>query len=179
MIKERIIMIIRLLREDSTFRRKALFISALVGLYVLIIPVFFWNQSAKKDLKKILTKNIEFASLADEYQTLNKDLNRVERKKSLTAPTNLSQSIADITISLGIKEKIKSIKGTGIKKISQQMTEESAEIQLNKLNATELVYLFQKIENAPTILSVKRVVIKKSFENPDLLDVTTAVSLFK
>jgi len=59
-----------------------------------------------------------------------------------------------------------------------QMSEESAEIQMEKLNMTELVHLFYKIENAPMILSVKRVVIKKSFENPDLLDLTMAVSLF-
>jgi hypothetical protein len=59
-----------------------------------------------------------------------------------------------------------------------QMGEESAEIQIEKLNMTELVHLFFKIENAPMILAVKRVIIKKSFENPELLDVTMAVSLF-
>jgi hypothetical protein len=171
MIRGRILNILRLLREDSTFQKKTLMISAFVGLYVLILPVFFWNQASQKELERI--------RLTGEYQILNKNVSRVERKKSLTATGSLAQVIGDVTLDLGIKAKIKSIKGTGINSTRQGMTEESAEIQLDKLNATELAYLFQKLENAPMILSVKRVVIKKSFENPDLLDVTMAVSLFK
>jgi len=67
---------------------------------------------------------------------------------------------------------------TGTKKIVDQMSEESAEIQMEKLNMSELINLFYKIENAPMILAIKKVAIKKSFENPELLDTTMSVSLF-
>jgi hypothetical protein len=72
---------------------------------------------------------------------------------------------------------MKSVKLIGAKKVMDQISEESAEIQMEKLNMSEVVNLFYKIENAPMILAVKRVAIKKSFENPELLDVTMSVSL--
>jgi hypothetical protein len=165
--------------EDGTFRRSALIVLTLVLLYILIIPEFLWNRSAQKNLAAIRKKQTEFASLAGEYQSLGQHTNAIERKRSLTATGGLTQAIGDITLSLGIKEKVKSIKGMGTRKISNQLTEESAELQLEKLNASELIHFLQKIENAPMILSVTRVVIKKSFENPDRLDVTAALSLFK
>jgi len=170
---------ILLLRKDHAFRRKALIGAALAGLYVLIIPAFLWNLSVKSDLAKARTRLVEFAALSGEYQSMSKHVSGIERKKSLTTPGGLAQVIGEISLSLGMKDKIKSIKGTGIRKVSRQMTEESAEIQMEKLNASELVYFFQKVDNAPMILSVTRMVVKKSFENPDLLDVTTALSLFK
>jgi len=49
---------------------------------------------------------------------------------------------------------------------------------MEKLNMTELVHMLYKMDNAPMILAVKKVDIKKSFENADLLDVTMSVSLF-
>lgn len=179
MKKEAVLTMIRQWRQDSAFRKKALFLAALAGMYVLIIPAYLWNQSVMKDLKTLRDRYGTFTALAAEYQSLSKLVNVMERKRSLTAAGGLPQVIGDITLSLGIKNKVKSIKGTGIRKINQQMTEESAEVQMEKLNASELVHLFRKIENAPMILSATRVVIKKSFENPDLLDVTTSLSLFK
>ena len=74
--------------------------------------------------------------------------------------------------------KMKSIKGTGTRKTPNQMSEETAEIQIEKLTINEMVQLIYKIEDAPMILAMKTVVIKKSFENPELLDVTMTVSLF-
>jgi len=176
--KKMLNLIIRL-REDHLMQRKALTIAALAGLYVLIIPGFLWHLAAKQDLAKARARYIEFAALSGEYQSVSNHVHGIERKKSLSKAEGLAQAIADISLSLGIKDKIKSIKGTGVRKINQQMTEESAEIHMEKLNATELVYLLQKIDNAPMILAVTRMVVKKSFENPDLLDVTTALSLFK
>ncbi len=84
----------------------------------------------------------------------------------------------EIASPLGIKGKVKSIKGTGTKKTIDKMSEESAEIQIEKLNMTELMHMFYKIENAPMILAVKKVTMKKSFESPDFLDLTMTVSLF-
>lgn len=174
-----IITIIRMYREDRIFRKKALIVLALVGLYVLIVPSFLWKQSAEKNLSTIRAKHFEFATVTGEYKSLRKHVNAIEQKRSLTKTDGLTQVIGDMTLSLGIKEKMKSIKVTGTRKIDDQMTEESAEIQMEKLNASQLVHLLYKIENAPMILSVTRVVVKKSFENPELLDVTTALSLFR
>ena len=151
---------------------------ALVGLYILIIPGLVWKQSVERDLSTVTAKYHEFSTLAAEYGTLRESVNAIEQKKTLTKINSIAQAMDDITSPLGIKGKVKSIKGMGTKKTLDKMSEESAEIQIEKLNMTELMHLLYKIENAPMILAVKKVDIKKSFETPDLLDVTMAVSLF-
>ena len=164
--------------QDRASRKKMVIVVVLIGLYILIIPNLLWNRAAEKELSEWTAKYDEFSTLANKYRSLRTSVNALEQKKTLTKTNSITQAIGDVSLSLGIKEKMKSIKLTGTKKIMDQMSEESAEIQMEKLNMSELIHLFYKIENAPMILAVKRVVIKKSFENPELLDVTMAVSLF-
>ncbi len=164
--------------QDRASRKKMVIAVVLIGLYILIIPNLLWDRAAEKELSALTAKYHEFSTLTQKYRSLRASVNATEQKKTLTKTNSINQAIGDISLSLGIKEKMKSIKLTGTKKIMDQMSEESAEIQMEKLNMSELVHLFYKIENAPMILAVKRVVIKKSFENPELLDATMAVSLF-
>jgi hypothetical protein len=164
--------------QDRASRKKIVIVVVLIGFYILIIPNLLWDRAAEKELSEWMAKYDEFSTLTNKYKSLRTSVNAIEQKKTLTRTNSITQAIGDLSLSLGIKEKMKSIKLTGTKKIMDQMSEESAEIQMEKLNMRELVHLFYKIENAPMILAVKRVVIKKSFENPELLDVTMAVSLF-
>lgn len=164
--------------QDRASRKKIVIVVVLIGFYILIIPNLLWDRAAEKELSEWTAKYDEFSTLTNKYRSLRASVNAIEQKKTLTRTNSITQAIGDLSLSLGIKEKMKSIKLTGTKKIMDQMSEESAEIQMEKLNMRELVHLFYKIENAPMILAVKRVVIKKSFENPELLDVTMAVSLF-
>ena len=164
--------------QDRASRKKMLIVAVLIVLYILIIPGLFWERAAEKELSELKAKYQEFSILTNKYGSLRASVNAIEQKKTLSKTNSITQAIGDISLSLGIKEKMKSIKLSGTKKVMDQMSEESAEIQMEKLNISELVHLFYKIENAPMILAVKRVVIKKSFENPELLDVTMAVSLF-
>jgi hypothetical protein len=164
--------------QDRASRKKIVIVVMLIGLYILIIPNMLWERASGKELSELMAKHHEFSTLTDKYRSLRTSVNTVEQKKTLTKTNSITQAMGDISLSLGIKEKMKSIKLTGAKKVMDQISEESAEIQMEKLNMSELVNLFYKIENAPMILAVKKVAIKKSFENPELLDVTMAVSLF-
>ena len=170
--------LLRRYRQDPVFRRKALIVPALVGLYILLLPNLLWEQSAERELSALSKKYTEFSTLAGEYRSLKESISAIERKKALTKTTSIAQAIGDISQSLGMAGKVKSIKGTGTRKTPNQMSEETAEIQIAKLTINEMVQLIYKIENAPMILAMKTVVIKKSFENPELLDVTMTVSLF-
>jgi type II secretory pathway component PulM len=164
--------------QDRALRRKALILMVLAVLYILIIPGLIWKQSVEKELSILKTKYQEFSILAAEYGSLKENVNAIEQKKALTKINSIAQAIDEIASPLGIKGKVKSIKGTGTKKTIDKMSEESAEIQIEKLNMTELMHMFYKIENAPMILAVKKVTMKKSFETPDFLDLTMTVSLF-
>jgi type II secretory pathway component PulM len=164
--------------QDRALRRRAIILMVLAVLYILIIPGLIWKQSAEKELSILKTKYREFSVLAAEYGILRENVNAIEQKKTLTKINSIAQAMDEIASPLGIKGKVKSIKGTGTKKTIDKMSEESAEIQIEKLNMTELMHMFYKIENAPMILAVKKVTMKKSFESPDFLDLTMTVSLF-
>ncbi|HVO66921.1 MAG TPA: hypothetical protein VMT12_10595 [Syntrophales bacterium] len=164
--------------QDRASRKMMFVVAILIVLYILIVPGLLWEKAAEKELAELNSKYQEFSALSNKFRSLKASVNAIEQKKTLTKTNSITQAIGDISLSLGIKEKIKSVKLTGTKKVIDQMSEESAEIQMEKLNMSELVHMLYKIENAPMILAVKRVVIKKSFENPELLDVTMALSLF-
>jgi type II secretory pathway component PulM len=164
--------------QDRASRKKIVLVVVLIGLYTLIIPNLLWERASEGELSELTAKYHEFSTLTDKYRSLRASVNAIEQKKTLTKTSSITQAIGDISLSLGIKEKMKSVKLTGTKKVMDQISEESAEIQMEKLNMSEVVNLFYKIENAPMILAVKKVSIKKSFENPELLDVTMSVSLF-
>lgn len=170
--------LVRRYRQDPEFRRKALIVAVLAGLFILLLPGFLWERSAERELTALKKKQREFSALAGEYRSLKGSISALERKKTLTKSASIAQAIGDISRSLGVAGKVKSIKGTGARQTPNQMNEETAEIQIEKLSINEVVQLLYKIENAPMILAMKTVVIKKSFENPELLDVTMTVSLF-
>jgi hypothetical protein len=102
----------------------------------------------------------------------------VEQKTTSARVQGIANAVDSIVSSLGIKGKLKAVKGLGSREIKGPMTEESAEMQLERVSMNELVNIFYRIGEAPVILSVKRATMKKSFENPELLDVTMTISLF-
>jgi hypothetical protein len=175
---ETLLTIIHNFRQDRAFRNKALIVMVLTVLYILIIPGLLWERSEGITLSTRKAKYNEFATLTGEYRSLKEGINAIERKKTLTKTNSIAKAIGDISQSLGIEGKVKSIKGTGTRTVPGQMSEETAEIQTEKIDMGEMIQLIYKMENAPMILAIKKVVIKKSFENPELLDVTVTVSLF-
>ena len=57
--------------------------------------------------------------------------------------------------------------------------EEEADISVEKVTMNEMVNIFYRIENAPMILTVKKASIKKSFDNPELLNISLILSFLK
>ena len=160
-------------------RNRVLLLSALlVGLYVLIIPALTWERASSRDLSQLKTRFTEFSILSAEYRSLKEQVGSIEQKRFLTKTSGIAQALDDAFLSLGVKGKMKSIKGIGGREIEGQLNEETAEVQMEKINLNELVNIFYKLENAPLLISIQKVALKKSFEKPELLDVTITVSLF-
>ncbi len=159
-------------------RVRIAFASAIVILFILIIPALIIERSSQKELDALKAKRIELSSLNSEYETLKTRVDVIERKSTLAQVSGVANAVDSTVSSLGIKEKIKSIKAVGNREMKSSMVEESAEIRIDRVSMNEMVNIFSKIEDAPMILSVKRVAIKKSFENPELLDITMTVALF-
>ncbi|MBU2623520.1 MAG: hypothetical protein KKD92_14520 [Proteobacteria bacterium] len=159
-------------------RNQVLLLSALLGLYVLIIPALIWERASSSELFQLKAKFAEFSILSAEYRSLKEQVGSIEQKSFLTKTSGIAQALDDAFLSLGVKGKMKSIKGIGGREIKDQLNEEAAEVQMEKVDLNELVNIFYKLENAPLLLSIQKVALRKSFEKPDLLDVTITVSLF-
>ena len=120
---------------------------------------------------------VELAALAADYQSMKERVDAVEQKGSLARVSGIPQVMDDISSSIGLKGKIKAVKAIGNREVAGG-SEESGEVQIEKVTMNELVNLLFRIEEAPMMLSIKRVAFKKSFENPELFNVTLTLSLF-
>ncbi len=159
-------------------RPEILVASLLIGLSILIIPAFVMERSAGKELESLKAKQKELTVLGREYRVMKQNVDIVEQRPTSAQVRGIANALDMISSSMGMKGKIKSVKVTGTREIQGSMTEETAEVQVEKVTMNELVNVFYRLLEAPAILSVKRTTIKKSFENPELLDITMTVSLF-
>lgn len=147
-------------------------------LYILIIPAFLFERSSMTELDAVRTKLKELSSLGSEYRSVRARVAEVEHKGSSAATGGVTQAIDVITSSAGIKGKTRSIKIIGSREIRDSLIEESAELQMEKVTMNELVNIFYGINNGPFMFSIKKASIKKTFENPELLDMSMTVALF-
>lgn len=152
--------------------------SVILGLFILLIPSLLLERSAKKELDALRSKKKELSSLISEYRSLKDNVDSVEKRSAIIQTRGIADAMDTLLSSLGIKGKMKSVKAVGNREIQGSMAEESAEVQIEKLTLNELVNMFYRINEAPMILSVKRVTIRKSFEKPELLDITMTIALF-
>lgn len=146
-------------------------------LVILIIPAFFIERAAKSEKSRLNTRQKELAVLASEYKTLKERLDTFEHKKTLTKAVSTAQALEDTLASLNLKARLKSVKLTGSREIKGTQ-EEVAEVILERMTMNELVNLFYRIENGPARIIVKKINIKKAFENPEFLNVSMTTVQF-
>lgn len=159
-------------------RLGSVWVSAVIFLAVLAVPAFILERASMKELERLKSRRAELNVLSNEYRTLKDKVGFVEQKTTVSRVNGIANVMDDIASSIGLKGKLKSIRGAGTREIQGSLTEESAEVQIEKVTLNELVNMFYRIGEAPAILSVKRTTIKKSFENPELLNVTMTLALF-
>lgn len=162
------------LSMDKRFSVPAAVVLALI-LSVVMINV---SLSLKKKHAALIEQQNELMQLKEQYLTLRDRLDFVESKKSLTKVEGIAQAVDEIFRSLGLSQKVKSVKSTGTWD-RKYAIEEEAEVQVEKVNMNEMANIFYKIANAPMILSIKKTNMKTSFDSPNLLNITMTVSLIK
>jgi hypothetical protein len=160
------------------FSRSSIPGALVLFLVLLIIPASLMQRASRKEVDALKAKRSELALLTTEFVSLRVQVDAVEQKTISSQAKGIASVLDDLVSSLGIKGKLKAVKGLGSREIRGPMTEESAEVQMEKVSMNELVNMYYRIGEAPVILSVKRATMKKSFENPELLDVTMTLALF-
>jgi len=97
-----------------------------------------------------------------------------KKKIGLTKVSGVVSTMEQTLTTLGLEADI--IKPLEKKRI-KEFIEEDAELKMEDINLNELVNLLYKIENSPMPLKIKNILIKTTFENPDLFIVNLTVSL--
>jgi hypothetical protein len=151
------------------------------GAAILCVVIFFLGSaslSLEKERSSLRIKRKEILALRDNYLSLRAALNAAEARKTGGKPAGIVQTIDELFGSMGLSQKVKSVKSTEARD-RKYAVEEEAEVELEKVNMNEMTNIFYRIENGPFLLSVRKSDIKTNFENPALLNITMTVDLIK
>jgi hypothetical protein len=158
--------------------RQTITLSAAAALIVACIGMWTVYSSAKNSHADLLAQRHELLTLEQDFLTLKGNVDAVEGRKTLTNVDGIVQAVDEVFKSLGLNDKVKSVKSTGVRE-KEYGTEEEAEVQVEKVSMNEMANIFYKVENAPMILTVRRTTVKTSFDDPDLLNISMTVALVK
>lgn len=159
-------------------RRLIYFISGLISFLIITILGMRMLSSQTREMHQLREQRKEMSVLREEYLSLQKKIQTVEGRKNLANIQGVLQAIDDTFSSVGLKDKVKTVKSTARREIKDGI-EEEADVLVEKVTMNEMVNIFYRIEHAPMILTVKKVTVKKSFENPELLNMTLMLSFLK
>lgn len=154
--------------------------SALVLVLFIIFLIYaaYLLSSEKKELKLLKGQREEMLSLKQEYTALSHRINSLEMKKDISHVSGIMEAIDDVFSSLGLKDKMKTVKSSGTREVNEGF-EEEADIYIEKVTMNEMVNIFYTIEHSPMVLTVEKATIKKSFEDPELLNISLTMSFFR
>jgi general secretion pathway protein M len=164
----------------SFFKDKRV-VGSLAGLIVFVLIAFYgihYLSSAKRELTMLREQRNEMLRMKDEYLALKQQTDSVEGRKNLSGPQGIVQAMDEVFQFMGLKDKIKTLKSTGKKEVKGGF-QEDADLSIEKVTMNEMVNILYRIENAPMVLTMKKITIKKSFENPELLNISLVLSFLK
>jgi hypothetical protein len=164
---------------DLLKNKKYIFVlSGLAGIVIVIALAINFLTKEKRELKFLQEQHKEMLVLKDDFLQLKQRIDTVENKKNLSNAEGVIQAVDEVFSSIGLKSKLKTVKSSGKREIKEGF-EEEADLSIEKVDMNEMLNIFYKIENAPMVLTVKKATIKKSFENPELLNISLTLSFVK
>jgi general secretion pathway protein M len=159
-------------------KRGIVFFAALIIFVLMSSYGIHQLSSGKRELAMLREQRNEMLQMKDEYLALKQQIDSVEGRKNPSGPQGIVQAVDEVFQTMGLKDKIKTLKSTGKKEIRDGF-EEDADLYIEKVTMNEMVNILYRIENAPMVLTMKKVTIKKSFENPELLNISLVISFIK
>lgn len=166
------------MRELLKDKRFIYVLLALTGFIIIVALGMNLLSSERRELKLLKEQRKEMLMLNGEFLALKQRIDVVEGKKKLSNVQGIVQAIDEVFLPIGLKDKIKTVKSTGRREIKDGF-EEEADLQIEKVSMNEMINIFYKIDNAPMVLTVRKAAIKKSFENPELLNIALTLSFLK
>lgn len=156
---------------------KKWFVAVGAGICIVFCIVFLnFSLSLKGDLRNLKAQQSELYALKEECLSVKGRIEAVEGKRSLTKAEGIVQAFDEVLRSLGLRQKLKYVKPLGTRKM-EGAREEEAEVEIENVSMNETINILYKIENAPTILSIRKASFRTSFENPGVLNITMSIAL--
>lgn len=152
--------------------------SGLLGFIIIIAIAINLLSAESRELRLLKEQRKEMLIIENEFLSLKQKIDAVEGKKNLSSVQGIVQAVDEIFLSIGLKDKIKTVKPTVSRDVKDGF-EEEADLYIEKVSMNEMVNIFYRIGDAPMILTIKKAAIKKSFENPELLNITLTLSFLK
>lgn len=159
-------------------RRVIALVSGLICILVLGIVGMKMLSSEAEELYRLREQRKEMAVFREEFLSLKQKIQIIEGRKNLANIQGVLQAVDEVFSSVGLKDKVKTVKNTG-RRETKDGIEEEAEVTVEKVTMNELVNIFYRIDHVPMILTVRKVMIKQSFENPERLNVTLMLSFLR
>ena len=161
-------------------KNKRLILIAL-GLIILTVSLAYavnLLSSERKELKLLKERRKEMLILKHDFLALRQRIDVLESKKDISHIEGIMQAVDNVFSSLGLKDKLKTIKSSGVREVKEGFEEES-DIYIEKVTMNEMVNIFYAIDHIPVVLTAKKVTIKKSFEDPELLNISLTLSFLR
>jgi hypothetical protein len=159
--------------------KRKMYLVSVPALFLLLAVLGMQKLSSQtKELQRLREQRREMAVLKDEFVSLQQKIQTVESRKKLANVQGVLQAVDEVFSSLSLKEKVRTIKSTG-RRETKDGIEEEADVSVEKVTMNEMLNILHRIEHAPMILTVRKVAIKQSFENPELLNITLMLSFLK
>jgi len=159
--------------------RKNIYIYIPFIILILATGILLWySTDLKRKTKDLRSKRDEIALLASEYQSLRARVSVFENKKTLTKTGGVVEAVDEVFRSIGLGQKVKSVKPLSTQEIKDGIIEE-ADIAVERVDINEAVNILHRIDTAPMLIVLKGANIKTSFESPEVLNLKLSVSLIK
>jgi len=163
--------------ELKELNRKTLMAGGIILLLFILSVVFIaQGRSARRALENAKDGFSEFNVLKDEYVSFKAHADELERLAALSPREGIMTAIEGIVSGMGLKGKIGTLKSAGGRE-SDGLLQEEAELTMKRLTMNESINVLYRLENAPMMLAVKTVEIKRSFTGNTLdLRLTAALT---
>lgn len=158
--------------------RKLIITGGVILAAILCVLMYRFSSNLEKENTVLKAQRNEILLVKRDYTDLTEKVKAVEGKKTITRAEGIVQSVDEVFRSLGLSQKVKSLKSTGTRE-HEFGIEEEAELQAERITMNEMVNIFYRIEHAPAILSVKKASMKTVFDNPSLLNITVTIGFIK
>ncbi|MBN2645966.1 MAG: type II secretion system protein M [Desulfuromonadaceae bacterium] len=165
-------------REQLFIAGGALFCLACLVYFAVIQP---YRSSIHRLDSRIASRSAQLHQVQQferDYQQLQQQISAVQERSRQNKNFALFSFIENRIIHITGREKLTAMRPLA-PTVHDQMTEESVEIHLEKIDLAQVVRLLEQVDQSPVVLKVKKLHIKKRFDDPGLLDTLWHISAFQ